>query len=567
MLRFKTLQRQLLVSLLLPVGLLLLGVGFLGFLYARQNLLEEWQESAVLRLQRAAHSLDMRLSQPLTWMESFSQVSPGPHGLDTQTWILEHLRKLPAVKEVRVLWQNGQREEVLLNGLTQALPAQAQLVTALSSPRFLYEKGQESVTIEADFLDRGGQILGRLQTVVSFQYLMADVLSSGWVPSYQACLVDNQGRYLAHTDPHMKGMTRLGDSQDPLDRQLLKEMQTKSFGTLLGPGSPPPQVIGFYRLHTAPWVIILYAQGEQILEPIIRFRSYSFAAGLACVALILVLMRLGTSPVTSAIRQLSERARQVAQGVYGEPLNTSRQDEIGQLIQSFNAMTAGLKERDFIRDTFGRYVDPEIAKKLLKRPQARLLGGEKRQVAMLFADLRDFTPMAEGLSPEATIHLLNRFFSRMVDIIQAHEGIIVDFLGDEILAFFDPLDGPLTQAVQQAYQCAVDMQAAMTGVNAEVGRSGLPALEMGIGLHAGEVVVGNIGSETRTKYGIVGSAVNLTHRIQAEARGGEVVMSEAAWQQLPGKPSCARTFLAHLKGVQGPVNLCVAEKKQEAEGG
>ncbi len=562
MVRFKTLQRQLLVFLLLPVGLLLLGVGLLGFLYARQNLLEEWQESAVLRLERAAHYLDMRLSQPLTWMESFSQVGSGPHRQDTQIWILEHLRKLPGVDAVKLVRQNGPSEEVLPTGLARPLPAQAQMVTALSSPRFLYEKGQESVTIEANLLDGDGHILGRLQTVVSFQYLMQDVLSLGWVQSYQACLVDNQGRYLAHTDPHMKGMTSLGDNQDPLEKAVLADMQTKPSGTVLGSG---PRVIGFYHLNTAPWVIILYAQGEQILEPIIRFRSYSFAAGLACVALILLLIRLGVSPVVNSIRQLSQRARQVAQGVYGEPLTTSRPDEIGQLIQSFNAMTAGLKERDFIRDTFGRYVDPEIAKKLLKRPQALLLGGEKRWVAMLFADLRDFTPTAERLSPEATIHLLNRFFSRMVDIIQAHEGIIVDFLGDEILAFFDPLEGPLTLAVQQAYQCALDMQAAMTGVNAQARPLGLPALEMGIGLHAGEVVVGNIGSETRTKYGIVGSAVNLTHRIQAEARGGEVVMSEAAWQQLPGKPSCARTFLAHLKGVQEPVNLCVAVKRQEVE--
>ncbi len=561
MVRFKTLQRQLLVFLLLPVGLLLLGVGLLGFLYARQNLLEEWQESAVLRLERAAHYLDMRLSQPLAWMESFSQVGSGPHRQDTQTWILEHLRKLPAVKDVKLLWQDGQKQEVLLTGLTRPLPAQAQMVAALSSPRFLYEKGQESVTIEADLLDGEGHILGRLQTVVSFQYLMQDVLSVGWVQSYQACLVDNQGRYLAHTDPQMKGMASLGDSHDPLDRKLLQEMQTKSFGTLMGPGRPPPKVIGFYRLHTAPWTIILYVQGEQVLEPIIRFRDYFFAAGLACVVLILLLIRLGVSPVVSSIRQLSQRARQVAQGDYGEPLTTSRPDEIGQLIQSFNAMTAGLKERDFIRDTFGRYVDPEIARKLLKRPQAQLLGGEKRGVAMLFADLRDFTPTAERLSPEATIHLLNGFFSRMVDIIQAHEGIIVDFLGDEILAFFDPLDGPLAQAVQQAYQCAVDMQAAMTGVNAEAGPLGLPALEMGIGLHAGEVVVGNIGSETRTKYGIVGSAVNVTHRLQAEARGGEVVLSEEACRQLPNMPCCVRTFEAQLKGVHEPVSLCVVVKK------
>jgi len=191
------------------------------------------------------------------------------------------------------------------------------------------------------------------------------------------------------------------------------------------------------------------------------------------------------------------------------------------------------------------------------------LGGENRLVTVLFADIRGFTPLAEGLSPEATIHLLNRFFSRMVDVIQGHEGIILDFVGDEILAFFDPLEEPLTQAVQHAYQCALDMQAAMTGVNDEAGLRGLPTLEMGIGLHTGEVVVGNIGSETRTKYGIVGSAVNVTHRIQAEAQGGEVVMSEAACQHLPSKPSCVRTFAARLKGVQEPVSLCVVEKTTE----
>ena len=116
---------------------------------------------------------------------------------------------------------------------------------------------------------------------------------------------------------------------------------------------------------------------------------------------------------------------------------TSR-DEIGQLTLSFNDMIAGLKERDFISNTFGRYVDQDIARELLSRPEASRMGGVKREVVILFADIRGFTPLAETLSPEATLQLVNRHFARMIEVIQTHRGIIVDFLGDAILAFFDP---------------------------------------------------------------------------------------------------------------------------------
>jgi adenylate cyclase len=218
-------------------------------------------------------------------------------------------------------------------------------------------------------------------------------------------------------------------------------------------------------------------------------------------------------------------------------------------------MVAGLKERDFISNTFGRYVDQDIAAKLMERPEASRLGGEKRQVVIMFSDIRGFTPIAEALSPEATIQLVNGYFSRMVEVLNRHHGIIVDFLGDAILAFFDPLDGPLTPVGREALQCARSMQQAMHSVNlAGIGQK-LPPLRMGIGLHAGEVVVGNIGSETRAKYGIVGSAVNLAHRIQAQARGGEVVVSQAVYRLVQPEVTISREFEVRLKGIQDPVTL------------
>jgi class 3 adenylate cyclase len=428
------------------------------------------------------------------------------------------------------------------------------------STSIFYEKGQKTVTLAADLLDRDGRILGKLQVRVSFAYLMKDILTFGWQGSYMACLVDEDGRYLAHTDPQMKGMAKLGEDGDPLDIQTLAAVKEKPYGTILGEGHPPELVAGFYRLHTAPWVIILYAQGSQILAPIIDFRYHFALAGLACIIIILGLIRLGARPIVGSIRQISQAAGQVAQGSYGEPLPVKCLDEIGQLTQSFNEMVAGLKERDFISNTFGRYIDPKIARELLSRPEAALLGGEKRHVAILFADLRAFTPIAENLTPEETIRLVNRFFSEMIEVIQAHRGIIVDFFGDGLLSFFDPLDGPLTPVTRQAAACSLEMQEAMEDINTYGKYIGLPTLHLAIGVHVGEVVVGNIGSETRAKYGIVGAAVNVTHRIQAEVQGGEVALSEAAYRLLDGQLPVKRSFCAHLKGLQDPLTLYVIDK-------
>jgi adenylate cyclase len=126
-----------------------------------------------------------------------------------------------------------------------------------------------------------------------------------------------------------------------------------------------------------------------------------------------------------------------------------------------------------------------------------------------------------------------------------------------ILAFFDPLDGPLEPVVTRAISSALKLQATMEAEN--LAEPGYPALHMGIGLHAGEVVVGNIGSESRAKYGIIGSAVNLTHRIQGQAQGGEVVISEMVFHHCEETVAVMRTFETKLKGIAQPVTLYVLE--------
>jgi len=179
---------------------------------------------------------------------------------------------------------------------------------------------------------------------------MEKALTSGWMQSQMACLSEvNRGLYLAHSDATMKNRHCLAETKDPLEIALVEAMKEKTFGVLRGPGHPPEEVIGFYRLQAAPWAIMLHAKGSEILAPIVRFRFYYLGAGILCLAMILVLIRQGMSSMASSIRNISQRAGLVARGEYGEPLPVTSQDEIGQLTQSFNEMVAGLKERDFIR--------------------------------------------------------------------------------------------------------------------------------------------------------------------------------------------------------------------------
>jgi adenylate cyclase len=547
MFAIKTLQQRLIIFLILPVAVFLAAIGVGGYFYIRDTLYQQWQEAAILRLERAAHEMEMRLNKPLQWIKALANTGGDRRDSTNQEFALKKLREEPGVSRVILKWEG----EPAAEPGEMCMGPMAPRVVKVTPPRYFYPSDHQTVGLRSDLLDASGQPLGRLEVWLKTNYLMKGILTAGWLQTYMACLVSDNGNFLAHTAPEMQARHCLGETGDPLEQAMLKEMKEKSYGTVAGHN----HVIGFYRLQGAPWAIMLHAQGKQIMAPLLRFRFYYVMGGLLCLAMSLILIRLGVGSMVAAIREISRKASQVAQGEYGDPLKVRSQDEIGQLTHSFNDMMAGLKERDLLSNTFGRYVDQEIAAKLMARPEATRLGGEKRQVVIMFSDIRDFTPIADGLSPETTIQLVNGYFSRMVEVLRRHHGIIVDFLGDAILAFFDPLDGPLAPLGREAIQCALEMQQAMLGVNiAGIGRQ-LPPLRMGIGLHAGEVVVGNIGSETRAKYGIVGAAVNLAHRLQAQARGGEVVISQDVYRLVQGEVAITREFQTRLKGIHDPVTL------------
>ncbi len=185
----------------------------------------------------------------------------------------------------------------------------------------------------------------------------------------------------------------------------------------------------------------------------------------------------------------------------------------------------------FLRQTFGRYISDDVVASLLQNDEGLEIRGERRTVSILMADLRGFTSLTESLGPEDIVSILNSYLSTMAEIIQDHQGSVDEFLGDAILAHFGAITTRDDDA-ERCVACAIAMQQAIAKVNRISAGRGLPSVEMGIGIATGEVVVGNLGSEVRSKHTAIGSAVNLAARIEGQSLGGEVLVSQATHDAL-----------------------------------
>jgi class 3 adenylate cyclase len=290
---------------------------------------------------------------------------------------------------------------------------------------------------------------------------------------------------------------------------------------------------------------------DRVHELDVTILEGSAAGALCALGLGLLFARRLTRPISA----LTGAVATVAGGDLSQPaLPVRSRDEVGLLTDAFNGMVEGLRQRDFIRNAFGRYVSPEVAKTLLESPDGLRLGGEKRRITVLMSDLRGYTRFAEHGDPAGVMAVLNDYLGRMADIVIAHGGTINEFIGDAIFAVFGAPVEHVDHA-ERAAATALAMQRAMDALNAENAARGRPRFEMGIGLHTGEAVVGNIGSEQRTKYAVVGAAVNLAARVEGCTVGGQILLTDATREALGGLAETAPPIHAELKGLEAPVAL------------
>ncbi len=208
------------------------------------------------------------------------------------------------------------------------------------------------------------------------------------------------------------------------------------------------------------------------------------------------------------------------------------------------------------RAMFAQYVPPAVVSRLIAQPELMRLGGEAREVTLMFTDLANFTTLSEQLSAEQTVEVLTAYFNAMTPIVHATGGTVDKFIGDAVMAFWGaPLDDP--QHAEHAVTAAISMQQAMQVLVADLRARGLPPIHMRIGLHTGRVVVGNVGSEQRFSYTAIGDAVNLAARLEGanKAFGTGILLSAATAAQLPSSVALRALDDVVVKGKTEPVRV------------
>ncbi len=210
---------------------------------------------------------------------------------------------------------------------------------------------------------------------------------------------------------------------------------------------------------------------------------------------------------------------------------------------------------ELLHQILGKYFSDEVVDVILENPSGTAIGGEKRTVAVMMADLRGFTALSERLSAETVVAILNNYLAEMTEVILKYRGTIIEFIGDAILTVFG---APLVaeHATDDAIAAAIEMQNRMEGVNRYNIENGYPQIEVGIGIHAGEAFIGNIGSEQFMRYNVIGQVVNLCSRIQTYSVGGQVLVSEQTEQYLRGEWNLNKKFEISMKGIHEKLMIC-----------
>ncbi|MDX1648306.1 MAG: adenylate/guanylate cyclase domain-containing protein [Myxococcota bacterium] len=437
--------------------------------------------------------------------------------------------------------------QVKFSALVVALLVVASVGLAWMATR--HERG----ALEAEVHKRGVALATNLAGDAKVPLLEGDELALGTLVQHAgdepgvvaARLLGAEGRVVASLEP-----AEVGATASPL--AVGAEVATARRGPRLLLGAPV--VYSDVRVGEAQIELDLAA----LVDPVVADSQRQ----LAWVAGAVLLLGVGgglafVALLVGPIRRLRAGVERLTAGDLATRVPPTSRDEVGELTRAFNKMGESLQQKERIQRAFGRYASDYVLNRLLESPEGADMAGAEREVTILFCDVRRFTRLSEGLEARDVVALLNEIFQIVSDRILARGGTIDKFIGDSVMAYFGaPV--PSADHALEAVNAAIDIARAIDERNARVGEGG-HRVDVGVGIHTGKVVVGNIGSERRADFTAIGDAVNVAHRLEKLARPAEILVSEAVQRRVRGSVKLRFEGERQLSGRVEPVHVYAVE--------
>ncbi len=392
----------------------------------------------------------------------------------------------------------------------------------------------------------------RYDIYVRYLYLIRPAENKDWV-------------FLVDAEENPKLVSHPGDPMPHSDVKILNEnLQTPytdtfyvrdQWGTWLSAYAPIYNKAGYYVGSLG-----LDLSASDIDAELNRLILAGFTALLASVVIALIVAFWLSSLAVRPLGILCGVVEEIGKGNLDSHIELGTKDEFSHLADAINVMSHGLREREHLKTNFARYVSSQVLDKILHGEAATKVEGERRKITVLFSDIRQFTQLSETMPPEQVVSLLNEYFDRMIDVIFSNFGTLDKFIGDGIMVEFGtPLDDPLQE--EHAVQAALGMMEALKKLNAEWLKQSKTNFRIGIGIHTGLAIVGNIGSEKRMEYTAIGDTVNVAARLEQLTKQLQkgILISETTYMGLQRRFTCQSLGMVQLPGRLEPIHIFTPE--------
>lgn len=505
---------------------------------------------------------------PSTGISAQSQLSPAPELRDLRLWRRLHIRLTAlygglAILSITLLAVSTYhadvrreltaiRQQLQLTAISLALSTDGDAVQALpDKPRLITDR-------HVQLLTRFREVLRRNPNIASIY-----IMKPSQIPTHLRFVIDvvrrdtagQPGEIYDATDVPLllKGFTQpVVESEPSRDR----------FGLSLSGYAPVKNRQGYPVAVLG--VDVSASRIDQIRGDVLRAVFFSFGLTIVMLAAVAILL---AGKLRDPLSRIMSATKAISAGELATRVGLERNDELGLMSRHIDHMAGQLQEREFIHDVFGRFLSADIATEVLRQGSALTLGGEERVVSVLFMDLRGYSTISEQLSPQQIVKILNTYLGAMNEIVDQHGGTTIEFLGDAIFAVFGALSYSSDHAVM-AVRSALAMQAELHRLNQawqQDGlarlwqRSGVLALSARIGVHCGPVVVGNLGSQRRMKYSVIGDTVNVAARLEVLNKdlSTDILVSQDVYVQLPDAITAHSTDQGshRVKGRKEPIRI------------